>query len=46
MLALFGFEFACTSVIIEHLVSLLIRESLFYSLDFLIRKMNLLQSAM
>lgn len=45
MLALFGFEFACTSIIIEHLVSLLIRESMFYSLEFLIRKTNLLQSA-
>lgn len=43
--ALFGFEFACNSIIIEHLVSLLIRESMFYSLDFLVRKMNLLQSA-
>lgn len=44
MLALFGFEFACTSIIIEYLVSLLIRESMFYSLDFLIKKTNLLQS--
>lgn len=45
MLALFGFEFSCTSITIEHLVSLLIRESMFYSLDFLIKKMNLLQLA-
>lgn len=44
ILALFGFEFACASIIIEHLVPLLIRESMFYSLDILIRKMNLLQS--